>query len=307
MIKPFKFKLERVSQRQQDLLEALYEYLPATGCREGVIRGIRDAISRHIGREIVLQLEAVHEETFSSYLAKFSKSSLVAVFGMDPLNRKAFCDIDPLLAIMLVERLLGGEPSLNLSMRDLSDTEQGVLQYLILQVLAGIHRACGQDARVFFRFDRFATEGRDVRELSNPDDGVVVLVFRVKIGRHAGFIRLAFPDPFVEETFLNVEAAGEIRREERDYQLKMLSRFGYVRVPISAEAGRTTLLPNELTGIEEGDIVIMDQGEVGVSEKGPYGCAILRLGLGNSGGFETELVADKAFLRCRVTGFRKGE
>jgi len=307
MIKPFKFKLKKVSRKKQELLDALQEYLPATGVREGFLEGIKEAISKHIGKEISFQLEAVHQESFSSYTAKLSESPILAVFGMDPLNGKALCDIDSLLAVMLVERLLGGQPGASLKMRDLSDTEQGVLQYLILQVLASVYRICGQNSRVHFRFDRFVTEGRLLREIADSDDGVAILVFRVKVGRHAGFVRMVFPDPFIEESFLNGEAAGEVRSEERVYRLKMLSRFGYVRVPLWAEAGRTTLLPSELAGIEEGDIVILDDGDVRPSEKGLYGSAVLRVGDGHQGGLEAELNTDKKYLHCRVTGFRKGE
>lgn len=307
MIKSFKFKLNKVSGREQELLFALYSYLPATGVRSGVMRGIKGAISRHVGREISVRLEAVHQEKFSAYLSKLSETGTLAVIGMDPLKGKAVLDIDPLLAVMFVERLLGGEPGESLKIRELSETEQGVLQYLILQVLSSIYRTCGQNARVHFRFDRFSSGRRDLQDLSAADDGVAVLVFRIKVGRHGGFVRLAFPDPFVEEAFLNVESKDEDRPEELKCRMESIDRFSYVRVPLWAEAGRSTLLPSELSGIEEGDIILLDQTDLKISDQGPYGSITMRLGDGNAGGLEAELSRDGNVLHCTVRGVRKGE
>lgn len=307
MIKSFKFRLKKVSGREQELLSALYSYLPATGARSGVMRGIRAAMSRHVGKEISLRLEAVHQEKFSAYLSKLSGTGTLAVIGMDPLNKKAILDIDPLLAVMFVERLLGGEPGESLKIRELSETEQGVLQYLMLQILSNIYRTCGQDARVHFRFDRFSSGRRDLQDLADAGDGVAVLVFRIKVGRHGGFVRLAFPDPFVEEAFLNVESRGEIRAEELNFRIKSLNRFSYVRVPLWAEAGSSTLLPSELSGIEEGDIILLEQSDLRISDQGPYGSVTMRLGDGNAGGLEAELSREGDVLHCTVRGVRKGE
>jgi len=305
-IKPFKFKLKKVSSKQQELLQALYQYLPAIGIQEELFsKGISDAVCRHIGKEISFHLEAVHQESFSTFSAKLPQTTVLAVIGMEPLNRKAVCEIDPILAINFVERLLGGKPSSVPKVRGLSDTEQGVLQYLILQVLANIYKMCGKNPRVHFRFDKFASGALALRDLAKPKDGIALLVYRVKVGKHAGFVRLALPDPFIEEAFLGTQATGEIRPGEKKYLLSSISRFSYVRVPLWAEVGRTKLTGPELSQLEEGDIVLLDDSGVALYDGKPSGNVMLRVGDGEIGGFEAELEVDARRAHCKIVGIRK--
>jgi flagellar motor switch protein FliM len=225
---------------------------------------------------------------------------------MEPLNKKAICDIDPIFAAMIVEYMLGGEPSAQMRMDKQSDTELGVIQYLILQVLSNVHKTSGKNPRVYFRFDRFATDG-GILDIARPKDKVAILVFRASIGEYAGFMRLVLPDPFVETFFLNAASPEVKAPEEVQYQLDQMSKFGFVDTSLWAEGGRTTLSPSELSGIEEGDIVVFERGGLKLSEKGPYGRVRLRVGSGEAGGFEAELNTEGKEVHCKITSFHKGE
>jgi flagellar motor switch protein FliM len=306
-VTPYHFKLKKVSGRQQRLLEALYSYLPATGVRDQFQRGIMESIVRHVGEECAFRMEAVHQEPYASFVSRLPRPALLVVFGMAPLASKAICEIDFPLALMLVERMLGGSADRLPAARELSDTEQGVLQYLILQVLEGIHRLCGKEARVHFRFERFAFQAHEIRDLASEKDGVAILAFRVHVGRRMGFVRLALPDPFVEEAFLEAEAPGELRAQERVERLGRMERFGYIRFPIWAEAGRATLSPAELAQLEEGDIVLFDHSSVALSEGQPTGKAVIRIGSGMRGGLDAKLSVTPGRASLKIVGVNREE
>lgn len=306
-ITPFRYKLKKVSSREQALVSAIHAFLPATGLREGFGRGIRDAIARHVGEEFTFRLEALAHEPWGSCCSRLPSSSVIAVVGLAPVAGKALLEIDSPLAMMAIERLLGGHSESCPEPRALSDTEQGVLEYLLLQVLAHIHRLCGKDARVHFRFERFAFQPHEVRDLAESDDGVAALTFRATLGRHAGFVRLMLPDPFVEEGLMDVEAPGEIRSAERAWRLAQLGRFRSVRMPLWAEAGHTTLAPKDLAGLEEGDVILFDQSTVSLAGKKPVGHVILKVGDGMCGGIDADLAIDGPHARCTVIGVHRGE
>jgi len=306
-INSFHFKLKKVSSREQRLIGALYEYLPATGLRSEFEHGIKEAISRHVGEEFSFRLEALQYEDYSVFLSKLPKPAVMAVVGMAPLAHKAILEIDISIAMLAVERILGGEIISMPEPRPLSDTEQGVLQYLILQMLAHVHRVSGKDARVHFRFDRFAFGADEVSNYAGDKNGVAVLVFRVNLGRHSGFIRLCLPDPFIEESLLKVEAENELRSGERAWRLKLLDRFNYVKIPLLAEAGSSTLLPADLMELEEGDVILFDKSTVSVEQGKPCGKVVLKLGDGMHGGIDAELTIDGQRAHCRITGVHKGE
>lgn len=304
-ITPYHFKLKKISKRHEQLLDAIYSYLPAAGLREHFLNSINNSIERHLGDGFSLRLEAIHHESYSSFMGKLPEHPLIVVLGLMPQSSKLLCEIDSTLAMMAVERMLGGHVETMPEPRALSETEQGILQYLFLKLLAQVHRACGMDARVHFRFERFAFDSDKIAPFADLDTQVAVLVFRAMLGRHSGFIRLIFTDPFVEEGLLNVEAPDEIRPLERQHALEQMARFDFIRVPLWAEAGRTTLTGADLKQLEEGDVVLFEQGDLKLSE-GMGGRIVLRLGEGEGGGLDAMLTLKRKRAKCKITGIHKG-
>lgn len=306
-IKPFKFNLKKISTEDDRLISALYDYLPRGEVRGSFLQTICDTIQRLVSKKASFELEAMHYEKFSDYQASLPSPAILSVFGMNPLNKKAICEIDPVLAIFLVERLLGGKPRGVPTPREISDTEQGILQYLILQVLVGIYTAYGENPKIHFRFDRFADGAKGVSKLARAGENVAILVFRLKIGKLTGFVRLAFPSPFLEEAFLDSALEAGPGEGDREYYANELKRFGYIRVPVWAEIGHLTLMPDELGAIEIGDTVLLDESYIEPAGEDVIGRAIVRIGDGKCGGIESDLEIDGSHARCTLRGMYKGD
>ncbi|HPW45440.1 MAG TPA: hypothetical protein PKU96_03615 [bacterium] len=303
-IRPFKFKLKKITKREGDLVGALYEFLPATGVKENFLSGVIDALESHLGQSVEISMESFHYQRVSEYLPNVADSSVVATFGMNPVHRKALCEIDPLIAIAAVEYLLGGRPKGG-AMRKLSETELGVLQYLILQILSSIYRLSGQNPRVHFRFDRFISGSRELAGIADPEDGVAVLIFRIRFSKLAGFFRLILPDPFIEENFLPALPAGKVDAVRGNQFLESVSRYSYVRFPLYAEIGRTELSPADLGSVEEGDVIILDEAYLKHAAESSSGKAVIRFGDGRCGGIESEFEQDGHLLKCKLMGFHE--
>jgi flagellar motor switch protein FliM len=304
-INPYRMKLKKVSRARIRLLDALYSYLPASGLRDKFLAGLKDSVERLVGEGFTLMMETVDQEDYSSYLSRLPQHPLVAVIGLAPHGAKLLCEIDSTLAMMAVERMLGGHVETMPEPRPLSDTEQGILQYLILKLLIQTHRACGMDARVHFRFDKFAFSQGELERLAPQEAGVAIVAYRATLGRHAGFIRLAFTEPFVEEAILEVKSPGETRPLELSHAMHSIGRFDYVRVPMWVEAGRTVVNAADINQLEEGDVVLLEQGDTRLSE-GVEGSGVLRVGKGAHGGMDVSLTLDPKHARCRVKSIHKG-
>jgi len=304
-VTPYRLKLEKVSRARLRLLDALYSYLPASGLQEKFLAGLKGSVERLVGEGLTLRMETVEQEDYSSYLSRLPQHPIVAVIGLAPHSAKLLVEVDSTLAMMAVEKMLGGHVETMPEPRPLSDTEQGILQYLILKLLAQTHRACGMDARVHFRFDKFAFSPSEMDRLAASDAGVAVVAFRATLGRHAGFVRLAFTEPFVEEAMLEVESPGEMRPLELSHALHSAERYSYVRVPLWVEAGRTVVNAADINQLEEGDVVLLEQGDTRLSE-GVEGRGVLRVGDGTHGGIDVSLTLDPKHARCKVKYIHKG-
>jgi flagellar motor switch protein FliM len=271
------------------------------------MESIKETILHLTGEKPEFTLEAMHYESFAKYLAKISSKTSLAVFGMNPISGKAVLEVDPALSILAIERLLGGKPKSMPEKRELSDTEQGVFEYLLLQVLAGIYSACNENPKLHFRFDRFVNDQRGLAELAAAEEKVAILVFRVQLGKHSGFVRIVFPNPFMEEAFLDSSIAAGPDDAGYEYYERLLERFDFIKVPVRAEVGKVALTPEELGSIESGDTVLFDESYIEYSDGRVDGRALLRIGAGFSGGLEADLELLGRKASCTLKGLYKGE
>ncbi len=305
-ILPYRLRLRKVSRRQQQLLSALRAYLPDTALRDRFVRGVRQAVAAVVGDPFEMRLEGVEQEPFSFFLRRLPASPALIVISLMPGKGHIVCEVDTTLAMMAVERLLGGQLDAMPEPRALTDIEQGVLQYLVLEILAGAHQACGSEPRVHFRFERFAAGAEEASAFAEPDAPVAVLAWRVTLGRYSGFVRLCFTEPFLDQALLDLQARGEERPLESGEAREMLAQYGFLRVPIWAEAGRTTLYPADLKGLEEGDVVLLEQGDIALSGNASGGRAVLRVGSGLNSGLDAEVAFEGDRARLSIIGLHKG-
>jgi flagellar motor switch protein FliM len=307
-VKPFHLRLKKVSSKQQRLIDALMSFLPKTGLRSRFRLGIDEALAKHVGDGVSYQLESVSEMTYQSFSNKLPAKPLLAVLSCAPVDARAYLQIDNVIAQVFISCLLGGDAEEEQVPRALTDTEQGIMQYLLLQLLSHVYRMCGRSTRVHFRFDSFVTDPGEAAGLTRADEVVSVLVVRVDLGEHTGYVKLVFPNPLVESSFLDVQAPGELRVEEFAYDLEQLKRFESFRVRLWAEAGRTTLKPGELSQLERDDVVLFDETDIALGENGaPKGKAILRVGRGERGGFWADISAEAKAVHARLAQHFKGE
>lgn len=306
-VQPFRFKLKKVSGKEQKVLSALYDFLPRTGMRDRFSEAVREALTKHLGVETSYALEAVSQGGFDPYLEKMADPAVIVVLGMAPREGKILVEIDDHLAALFIEKLLGGTGESVPKPHPLSDTEQGVLQYLILQVLAHVYRLCGNDARLHFRFEKFVFSPRALKGTVSGDGSAALLTIKITIGEHDGFIRLYLPSPFIEQQYLNVPMKGEAREKELSYLLGQLQEFGFVTVPLWADGGITTVSAADLENLEEGDVILFDSTQIALADGRITGKVILRTGEGRHGGFVSEISALPGKLKCKLVDVHKGE
>jgi flagellar motor switch protein FliM len=304
-IKPFHFKLKKASAVGSELLASVYDFFPSAGIGKAAVKSIVGAVRKLVGKDVELSLEAVHEEAFSDFRSKLQGPSQIALFGMSPVSRRGIVEIDSVLSVMLVERMLGSDSKSIPDPRPLGDTEQGVLEYLLLRIMAAIFDASNENPKVHFRFDRFADGPKWSEGLYAPGDRVMTFAFRVKVGRANGFVHICLPHPFAEEAMLGAVDRSELLSDEEI--AGEMRRFEYVNMPMWAEAGRTMLTQGELMGIEPGDIVVLDESTIEVVNGKPSGDVVLRVGLGQGAGIDASLEVERRKARCTIKGIHKGD
>src|SRR3989338_6320855 len=107
-ITPFQFQLKKISKKHRELVEGLLEFLPAKGVRGSFHLGIRKTLHKYFP-DIRYYVEQILPKKFSDLEQDLHYPCCVAVLGMEPLEEKAFLQIDPMLSHLAIEKLLGGQ------------------------------------------------------------------------------------------------------------------------------------------------------------------------------------------------------
>lgn len=300
MIKPFKLdNIKKITRHEVDLIHALYEFLPATDIRDKLHVAIRKTLMKHLGQDLRYYLSSVEKMEFGQFAAALPQTPLLMVLGLTPIPRKAIVQIDFNIANLAINKLLGAGDAPIDEAKPLTETEQGVLQYLIMQVLSQIHQLAGAESRVHFRFEKFAFDQKEILGLAKAKEGVYILNIEISISGRSGFVKLVFPHPFLEDILVMPHGAGNTKKE-REYFGRQLEKWNFVKASLWAEAGTSLLSPIEIRDLESGDVVLFDDTSLKFSGKKIGGKVLLHFGDGPAG-VEAEITEMPAKLvRCRL-------
>lgn len=304
-MKPFKFKLKKVGADEQRLIAALYEFLPnCIDCDspEGVFG---DLISKFIGERCELRLETVHRGTMNRFISAMPDPGSFTLVELAPISSQMVLELDAQLALAAIERILGGRVNSVPTPRPITDAEQGVLEYLILQILAGISEMGCSEAGVKLRMGNIFFHPSSVRDCFEDNPSAVSLSYRMSFCGVSGFVRLLIPDALIEEGMIGVGVSDG--RAAKASKVRSMKRFSYLPLTLSAEAGCTVLSYDELNELEEGDVILFDDGDPALASDSLSGRVIVRVGDGLSGGLDATLSVDGVVAHCRIDGINNGE
>ncbi|MBI2091722.1 MAG: hypothetical protein HYT75_01825 [Deltaproteobacteria bacterium] len=296
-VKPFNFgSLKKVSEAEIQLIDLALGMLPETEARSNLGVEIRKIFLKHFGEKAFYYLESVSSDPYGSFVATLPDNPIIAVLNMEPKGAKALLTIDNNLAFLLIDRLLGGAGEPSVEKRPLSETEQGVLQYFIMQILASIWRTFGESARLHCRFERFMFDPRDAAAVINSKETAVSFVFKAGIGELAGFVKITFGGAFLSKV---ASTASESASEQAHF-LERLDRFNFLRTSVWAECGNATVSSSDLIALENGDVIVFD--ETGLTETKPAGSVDLKVGSGETGSLRADIAAEGKVIKCTIVG-----
>ncbi|MFP2932841.1 YscQ/HrcQ family type III secretion apparatus protein, partial [Pyxidicoccus sp. 3LG] len=212
--RPFVFKnLEKVSRAQGLLAERLRWLTPARGTLDEVsarLKALFDA-------EVRLTLESVQVRPMSELRRFLGDPTFLAVLAPGALQGRAVLEVELALAHAAVDLLLGGAGEM-VGLRPLTDIEEGVMGYVVLEglkvLVPGLQTAVPRP-----RLDGVA---RGVDEVSARlgDDGPMLAVhLHATLGPHGGMVRLVVPSAVLEAAEPQVESAQRRERAKADLEV----------------------------------------------------------------------------------------
>lgn len=301
-IRPFDFEaLPKVSQEDLENLKVLQGYLPRYGFLGELPRSIERLVSQELGVPFTFRKGRISSVPIASTLRNLTRQGIYLVFGMAPLEEKAYLEIDPFLAHLAIDKLLGGREEPLAMIRPLTEIGQGVLSYLFLKILAHIFETSGRSARVHFRLEGLRSSPEEILPAVGEAERGILITLRLEMGDRSGYARLILPTSFLQNALLE-ESEEAMNEEELQHYLSRMARFGFLDTRLWMEVGRSNLDRKDFQGLEPGDVVLLEETQARLSGGRLEGFLRVRLGQGEKGSIRGKIICGEDKFQLKLEG-----
>ena len=273
-----KYDFRRPNKFSKDLLRIL------KGFHDNMARLFSASLSVYLRQDVKIHLTYIEQHTYSEYIEDSNESALYYIISF--IDDQAILSLDVNIALLLVEKILGGEGySVNTERTDPTEIEMTILRSILDKLFNHQKESWGEIMKDLPRIITIENNPR-VIHLVQPNDIVLKLVFEVSIGDGVGIFTYCIPYIALEHVMNQLLQSQFVRMQHRFVKKteEMQNNLSTAKIDLSAELGRTTVNIQDLLDIKVGDVIKLDSkknedlsmnlggfkkfsGELGVSDK----------------------------------------
>ncbi|MBJ6763110.1 type III secretion system cytoplasmic ring protein SctQ [Myxococcaceae bacterium JPH2] len=298
--RPFTFQnLEKVSREQGLLAERLRWLRPA----EGTLAAVAARLKGLFDVEVRLSVESVQVRPMAELRRFLGDPAFLAVLAPGALKGRAVMEVELALAHATVDLLLGGAGE-TVGLRPLSDIEEGVMGYVILEALKVLSPGL-QPGVPRPRLDGMARGVDEVSARLGEDGPMLAVHLHASLGAHSGMIRFVVPSAVLAAAEPSVESEQRRTQARADWAAHA-RRLSTLRDWLRAEIGVAEISGQDLASLRIKDVLLVDALSAR-PDRGENGTAELRLGSGRAGYMAAEVFLEDGQYQARITDVILGE
>jgi len=244
----------RISPDRQRNLEASHEQLAQL---------LQRWVSGRLRAPFEVHLETIGQATYGGFVDSLADPGAVFLYDIANMSGQtlAVC-LDPSIAFLLVEKLVGGSAVTAPPERALTTLEQMIIRIVTDRVTREVTTVWKDHMALEFTFARFES-ARELIEMAGRNDDVLVISLRVEFEEATGYIHVAVPFP-VLESLLSPLSHGRAeeparptaeRMGERTRVEDLVRRAGIV---VAARLPETRMTLGALSSLKPGDFLTTD-------------------------------------------------
>ncbi len=302
--KPFAFSgLEKVSKRHAHLVRNLEWMLPNVRATGEVSSSVTKRLTELFQETVSLQAEYVHIVPLSKLRRYVGEPTFLAVLTPQPNKTRGLLEVELGLAHLALDMLLGGAGEA-VALRPLTDIEEGVMTYVIIETLKALAPSI-DPSLPRLRIESVVRSFDDVQSLIGEDENLAVVQLKAVFGSHSGYVRLFVPESVLSSASPPTDA--EVRRARRaNDAVTNAARLRNVKTPMRVEVGQVEISSADLAQLRERDVILVDALTARPDQPEGGGTAKLKLGRARVGHVDAEIIGQDGRLRAKVTGFTLG-
>jgi flagellar motor switch protein FliM len=205
---------------------------------------------------------SVDQLFYSEYILSVANPSCLYVFEIAGTDGHGILEVSPQLALMIVERLLGGNADILPKPRTITAIEQTVVRGIIEHSLSDLKAAWKSISdSIGFKYQRLEQEAEFV-QIAPSSEIVIVISFDVHIGQHTFLMNLCFPTFALEEILAKLNRQQvtatthpQSAKKIRENIMTVNQQISTTYLPVIAELGKTSISVTELLELKVGDVL----------------------------------------------------
>jgi flagellar motor switch protein FliM len=224
------------------------------------------SLAARLRTTVTIRVTSVDQGLYEEYIELLPAETVVNVVSLKPLEGNILFEFQPELAMVMIDRLLGGSGGSVDPSHELTDIEIALIRNLDRTLLEAMHEAWINLAEVEPNIEEIATSPQLV-QVASARDIVVIVLLEVQVGDRLGTISMCIPhlviEPLMQKLSAQVWVVTNRRRpatpEMREHLTGSLRR---ATVPLTAVLGQTAITVRDIVNMQEGDVLVLGQGTV---------------------------------------------
>lgn len=238
-----------ISKEQLRLLETIHE---------GLCRNIGVFLSASLRMIVEMNMLAVDQIMYSEFVMSIAPPSCIYVCEIDEPNSKIVLELNPQLAILLVERLFGGRGGFVSEVRPISVIEQKVMKRIVDRIALELSKNWESIANFNCTVEKFESNPEFVQIVPSSAP-VVVVSMEVKIHGNSTLINICYPHTWISSIVSTPEVQGKILFGSREYNKEEVNvvkqNLKNTNVNLRAILGKSNISINDFVKLRKGDVI----------------------------------------------------
>jgi len=248
---PFDFRLpNRISKNQLRTIRNIHE---------NFAESFSSFLVSKLQTIVTINVATVDQIYYSEYVLSVSNPACLYTFDIKNTDIKGILELNPDLALTLVDRLLGGNGMGTKQNKVITPIEQKVLIVVVEKIMQDLKKSWKSIDNYEFRVERFEPD-IDFAQITSQSESVLLITFEILFGESSFMMNLCFAT-FAFDTILSKLSSKNLStiRPQKYYGTTPQEIISHNLVktflPISVEFGRARISMEELMELEAGDII----------------------------------------------------
>ena len=173
----------RINKTQLEAVSVLHETFA---------RNLSHTLGASLRVALDINLVSVEQLTYLEFLQRLSEISYLAALNVQPVGAQSVVQIDPVLALPIIDLLLGGRGKPETEVRDITEIESEILESVVGMICRELQTAWRPLLELEFSFERRLQQAQ-ILQLMPPSERTLSLIFEIRMPEASGMIHMVFP------------------------------------------------------------------------------------------------------------------